>query len=87
VLVVMLLEYLATLARTDGDAELDAFLTAWAPRMRAHEEAIRAAAAALGHAPDAAIGATAPGLAGRIAHGAAVAVGTLGEWVDGRSGA
>jgi hypothetical protein len=84
--VVMLLEYLAALARADADAELEAFVAAWAPRMRAHEEAIRAAAVALGDAPDAAIGAAAPGLAGRIAHGAAIAVGTLGEWVDARTG-
>jgi hypothetical protein len=82
----MLLEYLATLARADGDAELEAFLSAWASRMGAHEAAIRSAAAALGDAPDAAAGPAAPGLGGRIAHGAAVAVGTLGEWVDGRSG-
>jgi hypothetical protein len=86
VLVVMLLEYLAALAGADGDPELAAFLAAWAPRMRAHEEAIRSAAAALGAAPDAAIAAAAPGLAGRIAHRAAVAVGTLGERVDGRAG-
>ena len=85
VLVVMLLEYLATLARADGDAQLEAFLRAWASRMGAHEAAIRSAAAALGDAPDAAIGAAASGRAGRIAHGAAVAVGTLGEWVDGRT--
>jgi hypothetical protein len=84
--VVLLLEYLAALARADGDAELEAVVVAWAQRMRAHEEAIRSAAATLGDAPDAAIGAAAPGLAGRIAHGAAVAVGTLGECVDGRTG-
>jgi hypothetical protein len=83
--VVVLLEYLAALARTDGDGELEAFLVGWAPRLRAHEEALRAAAVALGDAPDAAIGAAAPGLAGRVLHGAATAVGTLGEWVDARA--
>ena len=83
--VVVLLEYLAALARADADGELAAFLAGWAPRMRAHEEVLRAAAVALGDAPDAAIGAAAPGLAGRIAHGAATAAGTLGEWVDGRA--
>jgi hypothetical protein len=84
--VATLLDYLAALARTDQDAELEAFAAAWAPRLRDREEAIRAAAVALGEAPDAAIAAAAPGLAGRIAHGAATAVGTFGEWVDGRAG-
>lgn len=83
--VVVLLEYLAALARADGDGELEAFLAGWAPRMRAHEEALRAAAVALGDAPDAAIGAAAPGLAGRVLHGAAMAAGALGEWVDTRA--
>lgn len=83
--VVVLLEYLATLARATGDGELEAFLAGWAPRLRAHEEALRAAAVALGEAPGAAVEAAAPGLAGRVAHGAATAVGTLGEWVDGRA--
>jgi hypothetical protein len=83
--VVVLLEYLAALARTTGDGELEAFLAGWAPRMRAHEEALRTAAVALAGAPDAAVEAAAPGLAGRVAHGAATALGTLGEWVDGRA--
>ena len=83
--VVVLLEYLALLARADDDAELAAFLAGWAPRMRAHEEAVRSAAIALGDAPDAAIDAATPGLAGRIGHGAAKAVGTFGEWIDGRT--
>ena len=64
---------------------LEAFLAGWAPRMRAQEEAIRAAAVAPGAAPDTAIAAAAPGVAGRLMHGAAIVVGTLGEWVDGRS--
>jgi hypothetical protein len=84
--VVVLLDYLAALARTEDHAELAAFAAAWAPRMRAHEDAIRAAAVALGEAPDTAIAAAAPGLAGRLAHGAATALGTAGEWVDGRAG-
>jgi hypothetical protein len=83
--VVVLLEYLAALTRTDGDGELEAFLKGWAPRIRAHEEALRTAAVTLADAPDAAVGAAAPGRAGRIAHHAATAVGTLGEWVDGRA--
>ena len=84
--VVTLLDYLAALANADGDAELQAFLGGWAVRMRAHEEAVRAAAVAVADAPDTAVLAAAPGIAGRIMHGAAAAVGTLGEWVDGRAG-
>jgi len=84
--VVTLLDYLAALARTDGDGELEAFLAGWAPRMRAQEEAVRAAAIAVAELPDTAIAAAAPGLAGRVLHGAATAIGTLGEWVDGRAG-
>jgi hypothetical protein len=83
--VVVLLEYLAALARADADGELEAFLAGWAPRMGVHEQALRAAAVALGDAPDAAVGAAATGLAGRILHGGATAVGTLGEWVDARA--
>lgn len=83
--VVTLLDYLAGLARADGDAELEAFLAGWAPRMRAQEEAVRAAAVALGAAPDTSIRNAAPGLAGRVAHGAAAALGTVGEWVDRRA--
>jgi hypothetical protein len=84
--VVTLLDYLAALARVDGDGELEAFLAGWAARMRAQEETVRDAAVAVAELPDAAILAAAPGLAGRIMHGAATAVGTLGEWVDGRAG-
>lgn len=84
--VVTLLEYLAALARVDGDGELEAFLAGWVPRMRAQEEAVRAAAIAVAGAPDTAIEAAAPGLAGRVLHGAFNVVGTVGEWVDGRAG-
>jgi hypothetical protein len=84
--VVTLLDYLAALARVDGDGELEGFLAGWAQRMRAQEEAVRAAAVAVAQLPDTAIAAAAPGLAGRVMHGAANVVGTLGEWVDGRAG-
>jgi hypothetical protein len=83
--VVTLLEYLAALARQDADPELEAFLAGWGLRMRAQEEAVRAAAVAVGASPDMAVRAAAPGIAGRIAHGAASAVGTIGEWVDRRA--
>jgi hypothetical protein len=83
--VVTLLEYLARAATQDGDAELAAFLTGWSGRLRAHEETVREAAVALGADPDRAIEACAPGLAGRVGHGAASALGSLGEWVDRRA--
>jgi hypothetical protein len=84
--VVTLLEYLAALASADEDAELEAFLTGWVARMRAQEEAVRAAAIAVGQSPDMAVRAATRGLGGRIVHGAANTVGRLGEWVDGRAG-
>ncbi|HUR84599.1 MAG TPA: hypothetical protein VMY78_04580 [Solirubrobacteraceae bacterium] len=83
--VVTLLDYLAALARDDGDEVLAIFLSGWAPRMRVHEDAVRAGAITLGDRPDTAVGAAAGGVAGRLLHGAATVAGTLGEWVDGRA--
>ena len=83
--VVTLLDYLAVLAAADADPELASFLDDWAARMRDQEDAVRAAAIAIGGVPDTAIAAAAPGIAGRVMHGAASAVGTLGEWVDRRA--
>jgi hypothetical protein len=83
--VVALLEFLARVAEQEGDGELHAFLDGWSRRMRAQEEAIRAAVVALGADPDLAVRASTPGRAGRLAHGAANALGTLGEWVDRRA--
>jgi len=83
--VVTLLDYLACAAAHDGDAELQAFLEGWAQRTRAQEDAVRAAAVALGADPDRAVLNCAPGLPGRIGHGAAQALGTFGEWFDRRA--
>jgi len=83
--VVTLLDYLARAAAHDGDAELQGFLAGWAERMRAQEQAVRAAAVALGDEPDRAVLACTPGLAGRVGHGAASALGTFGEWFDRRA--
>lgn len=83
--VVTLLEYLAGTAAQDGDAELRAFLEGWAQRMRAQEDGVRVAAVTLAGEPDRAVRPCAPGLAGRVGHGAASAVGTFGEWVDRRA--
>lgn len=83
--VVTLLDYLAGAAAYDGDAELQGFLEGWSRRMRAQEDAVRSAAVALGDEPDRAVRNCAPGLAGRIGHGAAQAVGGFGEWFDRRA--
>lgn len=79
-----LLAYLARLAAQRDDAELQASLSGWEGRMRVHEDAVRAIAIAAGDDPDAAVAAAMPGLAGRVGHGLAAAVGTAGEWIDGR---
>jgi len=84
--VVTLLDYLARAAAQDGDGELQAFLTGWSQRLRGQEDAVRAAAVALGDEPDRAVRACTPGVAGRVGHGAANALGTFGEWLDRRSG-
>ncbi len=83
--VVTLLDYLARAAAQDGDAELQRFLEGWSRRMRAQEEAARAAAVALADDPDRAVLACTPGLPGRIGHGAASALGSFGEWFDRRA--
>lgn len=83
--VVTLLDYLARVAARDGDGELQAFLAGWSEQLRAQEDALRAAVVALGDDPELAIRPATPGWAGRLGHGAAVAVGTLGEWVDRRA--
>jgi hypothetical protein len=82
--VTTLLAYLARLAARRGDPELEAFLNAWEERVRVHEDAVRASAIGAGDDPDAAVAAATPGLAGRVGHGLASAVGTAGEWIDGR---
>jgi hypothetical protein len=82
--VVTLVDVLARVSAHEGDPELQAFLDRWSAQMRAQEDAIRAAVIALGDVPDLAVQASTTGLAGRIGHGAAIAIGTVGEWVDRR---
>jgi len=82
--VVTLLDYLGRAAAQDGDAGLQRFLEDWAQRMRAQEDAVRAAAVAVADDPHGAVQRCAPGLAGRVGHGSANAIGTFGEWFDGR---
>jgi hypothetical protein len=81
----MLLDFLATAAAQDADPELQTFLAGWATRLRAQEDALRAAVVTLAEQPDLAVLASAPGVAGRIGHGAAHLLGTFGEWFDGRA--
>lgn len=83
--VVTLLEFLARASVQEADQELQGFLAGWATRMREQEEAVRAAAVALGDDPELATRRAARGVGGRIGHGAAGALGTLGEWFDRRA--
>lgn len=82
--VVTLLEFLAAAAR-EQDAELAAFLSGWATRLRAQEEAVRSALVALAGDPDLAVRPASSGVGGKIGHGAASAIGTFGEWFDRRA--
>lgn len=83
--VVTLLEFLAATAAQDADPELESFLSGWAAKLRPHEEAVRAGVRELAADPDAAVRASAPGVRGKVGHGAAAALGTFGEWFDRRA--
>lgn len=80
----VLLGYLAELARRRGDPEMSELLSAWERRMRRQEGAVRRAAVAQAASPDEAIEPSDPSLLGRVAQGAAVLLGTIGEAVDKR---
>jgi hypothetical protein len=80
--VVTLLGYQAQLAETQADEELARALRHYERELLSVERAARRAAVKLGSEPDAAIERLDPSPAGRFAHGAANAVGTVGEWVD-----
>jgi hypothetical protein len=84
--VVTLLGYQAAIAEGRGDAELAQALRQHEHWLLAVERAARRAVVKLGATPDAAIERLDPSPAGRVAHGAANAVGTVGEWVDRRRG-
>jgi len=81
--VVTLLVYLAALADGRDDTALAAFLREWEQRIAAARDAVRDAAVALANHPEAAVLPAEPSLLGRAAHGAANAIGTLGEAIDG----
>ena len=84
--VATLLGYQATLAETRGDDELASSLRRHEKELLSSERAARRAAISLGSNPDQAIERLDQSPAGRVAHGAANAVGTVGEWVDRRRG-
>jgi hypothetical protein len=82
--VVTLLGYQAQVAETRKDDELASALRHHERELLAVERAARRAAVKLGTTPDEAIERLDRSPAGRVAHGAANAVGTVGEWVDRR---
>ena len=84
--VATLLGYQAQIADTRADAELATFLRRHEKKLLTVERAARKAAVELGKKPDVAIERVDPSPAGRVAHGAAYAVGAVGEWVDRRGG-
>src|SRR4051794_38791626 len=80
--VVTLLGYQAQIAEARSDAELATVLRHHERKLLTVERAARKAAVELGKKPDTAIERVDPSPAGRVAHGAANAVGAVGEWVD-----
>jgi hypothetical protein len=84
--VVTLLGYQAALADNRGDEELARALHGHERELLATERAARRAATELAGDPDGAIERLDPSPAGKVAHGAANAVGTVGEWVDRKQG-
>ena len=82
---VTLLRYLERLAGARGDAELRDAIGRGAERMAGHEEAVRALAVSAGDDPDRAVEPATPGVAGRLGHALACAMGSLGERIDRRA--
>ena len=81
--VTTLLLYLAALAERRDDAALAAFHRRWAGEIGTARDAVRDAAIALSGDPDDAVRPAEPSALGRAGHGAANAVGTMGEAFDG----
>jgi hypothetical protein len=82
---VTLLGYLEQVARSRGDDALRAFCSEQRSRLMPVERTARAAAIELGSSPDEAIEPLDGSTAGRMAHGAAYAMGSVGEWFDRRA--
>ena len=80
--VVTLLEYLAGLAATRHDADLEAWHIGWRDRLRAIEDRGRAAVAAITDDPDRAVEPADDGPLGRAGAKVGVALGAVGEAID-----
>jgi hypothetical protein len=81
--VATLLRYLAALAERRGDVALAAFHLRWAGEIETARDAVRDAAIALADDPEDAVQPAERSALGRAGHGAAAAVGTMGEAFDG----
>ena len=81
--VATLLRYLAALADRRDDVALAAFHRRWAGEIETARDAVRDAAIALAGDPDDAVLPAESSALGRAGHGAATAVGTMGEALDG----
>jgi hypothetical protein len=81
--VTTLLLYLAALADGREDTAFAAFHREWAERIGEARDAVRDAAIALAEDPEGAVRPAEPSALGRAGQGAANAVGTVGEAIDG----
>lgn len=84
--IVTLLGFLEQVARSREDDALRSFCSDQRARLMPVERTVRAAAIELGSSPDEAIEPLDRSAAGRVAHGAAYAMGSVGEWFDRRAG-
>ena len=80
----LLLAYLGEVATGRGDEAQAEFCRSWERRLGRIEAPMRRAAQAEGSYPDRAVLPIDDSAPGRAAHGLAYAIGTVGEWVDGR---
>ena len=81
--VVTLLRYLEALVEAREDTALATFHRTWTERIAEARDAVRDAAIGLANHPGGAILPAEPSLLGRAGHGAANAIGTVGEAIDG----
>jgi len=84
--VTTLLGYLAEVAAVSAAEPVRDLTNRYEKRLRSVERAVRRAAVESGDDPDGAVAPLDPSGVGRTAHGVAMAVGTVGEWVDRRLG-
>jgi len=81
-----LLAYLGKLAEQRKDTVLETFCQSWRERFSETEADLWLTAVNSGFDPDLAVARLDDSLVGKTAHGAAYAVGAVGEWVDRRAG-